>query len=330
MGPICLTLLPSFLLQSPFRAAHSLPGCQIPDLALLWCQEFCWESSPSCQQDGPCWRGSGRNFGWQLLGLVVSSDIPVDVKWKTSKPPPAIWLNVIKIIIKIAGKLLDFPAVLANLMIYLLLHGRVFLSASFPSRPLATSTPVNEAMPGPGSDIKCLPAPGRILVWAPRQGSGVGTDTNPQSMPTVDPFFGQPGDPNVPCKAWPWQLALDLSPWMWSLHSQMILSSHKPPSPRVCCSSWENITAGFWDIGITIYFRNENQHGESPKNHQCSSKRQMVPGLQHMEADPLPSCSQLFLGFHRKTPAGVRALAVEENSLSGKAKITGITPDLGT
>lgn len=59
------------------------------------------------------------------------------------------------------------------------------------------------------------------------------------------------------------------------------------------------------------------------------SKSQMVTGLQHMEGDPLPSCSQLLLGFHRQTPAGVSPHVVEENSLSGKPKILGIAPDLG-
>lgn len=52
-------------------------------------------------------------------------------------------------------------------------------------------------------------------------------------------------------------------------------------------------------------------------------------GLQHMEGDPLPSCSQLLLGFHKQAPAGVSAHVVEGNSLSGKPKIMGIAPDSG-
>lgn len=48
-----------------------------------------------------------------------------------------------------------------------------------------------------------------------------------------------------------------------------------------------------------------------------------------MEGDPLPSCSQLLLGSHRQTPAGVRAHVLEENSLSGKPKIVAIAPNLG-
>lgn len=168
-GPsVCLPHPPaSFLLQSHCRAAHSLSACQIPDVASLGSWE-CWLGSsptPAAPSSQPCWWGWVRNCGWQLLGHAVSSGIPVDVAWKTtSKSAPA-----------------AFPAVLekipTNRMISLLLHGRVFLSNSFSSRALAGSTPVNEEMPGPGSDIKFPPAPGRLL--APRQDSGVSTD-NPQ------------------------------------------------------------------------------------------------------------------------------------------------------
>jgi len=93
-----------------------------------------------------------------------------------------------------------------------------------------------------------------------------------------------------------------------------MIFGHKHPLLCACCSftplPWkisEGEAAWFGDNKITIYFKNENKQIESPKKYWCSSKWQMVMGLQHMEGDSLLFCSQLLLGFHRQNPAGVSA-----------------------